>query len=92
MFKYFLVSTFLSLRGSLSALARPVTPAERQGEARVRRADRRGYKRTQRYSVGSFIFVCANFHLPKKKSFILKPPSVEGGLGKEQRQLLGLSL
>lgn len=88
MFKHFLVGTFLSLRRSLSALAGPVTPAERQGAARVRRADRRGYKRTQLYSVGSFIFVCANFHLAKK-SFILNPPSVEGGLGKEQRQLLG---
>lgn len=42
-----------------------VTPAERQGEARRRRADRRGYKRTQRYGVGAlFLFV----RIPRRKS------------------------
>lgn len=48
-----------------SELTGAVTPAESQGEARRRRADRRGYKRTQRYSAGAlFLFV----RIPRCKS------------------------
>ena len=59
-----------------------------QGESRRRRADRRGYKSV----LASGLYFCSRELLFAKVVFFLNPPSVEGGLGKEQRLLLGLLL
>lgn len=77
---------FVFFEAGRPGFARTVTPAERQGEA-GRRADRRGYKRTQRLKRRAFILVCAPSLL--QKVVFLDLPSVEGGLDKEQRRLLG---
>lgn len=71
-----------------SELAGAETPAGRQGEARRRRADSRGYKNV----IASGLYFCLCDFFVAKVVFFLNSPSVEGGLGKEQRRLLGFLL
>lgn len=84
------MSTFLPRRGSASTAGGGWSRETGGGGG----LDRRGYKRTQRYSVWALSFppsfsIAEVFFL---LFFLLNATLVEGGLNKEQRRLLGLLL